>query len=195
LDTKEDSKNQPSPSPQDEKGGAEKNSSDNATEENTSASGPPDVQSESATALEQPESENSTSEENKDEQTEKDEPECEMDREGEEKSTRGDDESGEEKSPTIIAEDRPDSDHHEENEGDNGASDAAKGSVVEQGKEKERPAIVSYIHSSATIMNEYMCVRLCPIPIPESQPKLVVVGDQVGSGEQAGTKPAGSRQQ
>ena len=159
LETKENSRNQPSPSPQD-KDGAETSSLDNdqtrpgednqecgdeaAREQNTSTSGQPDMQNDSATAQKQLESENSTFKE--DTQTEKDEPECMTSGEGE-KSTNGDDESGERKSPAIIAEEKTDTDHREENEGDGGALEATKGSVVEQEKEKERPAIVSYMHT------------------------------------------------
>ena len=157
MEAKENSQNQPSSSPRD-KDGAETSSSDDdqtrpgednpecgdeaARDQNTSTNGQPDVQNDSATVQKQLESENSTSKE--DTQTEKDEPECMTSGEGE-KSTSGDDESGEGKSPAIIAEEKTDTDHHEESEGDGGALDATKGSVVEQEKEKERPAVVSYI--------------------------------------------------
>ena len=160
MEAKENSHNQPSPSPQD-KDRAETSSSDDdrtrpgednpkcggeaVREQNTSTDGQPDVQSDSATAQKQLESENSTSKEDTgDEQTGKDEPGCKENGEGE-KSTSGDIESGEGKSPAIIAEEKSDTDHHEESESDGGALDATKGSVVEQEKEKERPAIVSYI--------------------------------------------------
>ena len=157
MEAKENSQNQPSPSPQD-KDGAETSSSDDdqtrpgednpecgneaAREQNTSTSGPPDVQNDSATAQKQLESKSSTFKE--DTQTEKDEPKCMTSGEGE-KSTGGDDELGEGKSPAIIAEEMTDIDHHEESESDGGALDATKGSVVEKKKKKERPAIVSYI--------------------------------------------------
>ena len=164
MEAKEDSQNQPSPSPQD-KDGAETSSSDDdrtrpgednpecgdeaAREQNTSTSGPPDVQSDSATVQKQLESENSTSKEDtSDEQTGKDEPECKKNGEGE-KSTSGDDESGEGKSPAIIAEEKTDTDYDKESEGDSAAS------VVEQ---KERRAIVSILLVSST--TEYMFVRL-----------------------------------
>ena len=161
MEAKENSQNQPSPSPED-KDGAEISSLDDdqtrpgedkpecgdeaAGEKSMSISGPPDVQNDSATVQEQPESENSTfKEDTGDEQTEKNEPECDKNGE-EEQHTSGDDESGEGKSPAIIAKEKTDTDHHKESEGDGGASDATKESVVEeQGKEKERPAIVSYI--------------------------------------------------
>lgn len=146
MEAKEDTKNQPSPSPQD-KDGAEASSGnkqtvsedkpeceDEAKEQNTSETDLSDVQSDSVAAQEQPESENSTS--NKD----NGEPEC---RDGDgEKCTSGDDESDASKSP-ASAEDKPDSEHPDKSGGDGGALDATEESVVEQGKEKERPVIVS----------------------------------------------------
>ena len=143
LEAKQDTENQPSPSPQD-KDGAEAPSDNNQTvsgdkpecedeakEQNTSETDLSDVQSDSVAAQEQPESKNSTS--NKD----KDEPEC-MDGDGE-KCTSGDDEPDAGKS---IAEDKPDSEHPDKSEGDGGALDATEESMTEQGKEKERPVIV-----------------------------------------------------
>lgn len=149
LDAKEDTKNQPSPSPQDKDGtGASSDNNqivsedkpgceDEAKEQNTSETDVSDVRSDSVAAQEQPDSETSTSNKDKDEQ--KDEPEC---RNGDgEKYTSGDDEPVAGKSPAIT-EDKPDSEDHDKSEGDGRASGATRESMPEQGKEKERPVIV-----------------------------------------------------
>ena len=149
MDAKEDTKNQPSPSPQDKDstGASSDNNQtisedkpgceDEVKEQNTSETDLSDVRSDSVAAQEQSGSETSTSNKDKDEQ--KDEPEC---RNGDgEKCTSGDDEPVAVK-PPAIAEDKPDSEHADKSEGDGGASDATKESMPEQGKEKERPVIV-----------------------------------------------------
>ena len=157
MEAKEDTKNQPSPSPQD-KDGAEATSNNDQTgsegepmcgeeakENNMSETGSPDVQSDSATPPEQPKSsENSTSNQDRDE--EKDEPECKKDGDRE-KSGSSDTESDGSKPPATTSEDKPDSGLRDKSDGEAaGASGASCESVVGQGREKERPVIVSYMY-------------------------------------------------
>ena len=161
MEAKEDTKDQPSPSPQD-KDGAEAASNNDQTgserepvyeeeakEQNISSeseTGPSDVQSDSGTPPVQPKSsEIFTS--NQDGDEEKDEPECKKDGDGE-KSDSGHDEPDGSKSPATISDGKPDSGLCDESDGEAaGASGASSDSAVGQGKEKERPVIVSYMYT------------------------------------------------
>lgn len=164
MEAKETTKNQPSSSLQDKDGaepssendqtreGEEKSESeDEAKEQNTGETGPSDVLSDSVTAHQQPVSENSTSND-EDKDKEKDEALCKKDGEGEKSTSDGEDESDESR-PSTGAEEVADSDDPNKRDSDGTLNATQKESMVEQEKEKERPVIVSYIYSSAAVMN------------------------------------------